>query len=191
MTGLLTLYDSVAAALERWLDGLLPLLARFVFAAVLLVYFWHSAATKLGDGLFGVLRPSTGAYAQIFPRAMEAVTYDVSQLGVFHWLVVVAGMWAEFLLPLLILLGLATRLAALGMIGFVVVQSLTDLYGHGGIAHLETVGAWFDRLPDAAILDQRAFWVLLLLVLVIKGGGALSLDRMLGRSLLGRTHHSA
>lgn len=188
MTALVTLYDMISDALERSLDGLLPLLARLIFAAVLLAYFWASAVTKLGDGLFGFLQPSTGAYAQIFPRAMEAVTYDVSQLGVFHWLVVVAGTWAEFLLPLLIVLGLATRLAALGMIGFVAVQSLTDLYGHGGIEHPETLGAWFDRMPDAVILDQRALWVFLLLVLVIKGGGALSLDRVIGRVVIGGRH---
>ncbi|WP_417523520.1 DoxX family protein [Marinovum sp.] len=188
MTALVNLHDMISDAIERALDGLLPLLARLVFAAVLLVYFWNSAMTKLGDGLFGFLQPSTGAYAQIFPKAMEAVTYDVSQLGVFHWLVVVAGTWAEFLLPLMIVLGLLTRLAALGMIGFVVVQSLTDLYGHGGINHPETLGAWFDRVPDAAILDQRAFWLFVFLVLVIKGGGALSLDRVIGRAVLGRTH---
>jgi len=71
----------------------------------------------------------------------------------------------------------------LGMIGFVVVQSLTDLYGHGGIEYIETVGAWFDRLPDGVVLDQRAFWVLALLVLVFKGAGPLSLDRLFKSAL--------
>ena len=63
------------------------------------------------------------------------------------------------------------------MIGFVVLQSLTDLYGHGAIEEAGTLGAWFDKAPDAVILDQRALWVFLLLVLVVKGAGALSLDR--------------
>ena len=112
---------------------------------------------------------------------MEAAGYDVSQLGFFHWAVVLAGTWAEFLLPLLIVLGLFTRLAALGMIGFVVMQSLTDLYGHGAISEPATLGAWFDKAPDAVILDQRALWVFLLLVLVVKGAGALSLDALLSR----------
>lgn len=179
MDRLMTLSHSAAQMLERLGGHLLPLLARFVFAATLLGYFWASGLTKLGDGIFGFLSPSTGAYAQIFPKAMEAVTYDVSQLSWFHWLVVVAGTWAEFLLPLLIVVGLFTRLAAFGMIGFVVVQSLTDLYGHGGIEHAGTLGAWFDKAPDSLILDQRAFWVLLLITLVIKGAGALSLDRLL------------
>ena len=159
--------------------GLLPSAARAVFAAVLLVYFWASALTKLGDGVLGVLRPSTGAYAQIFPKAIEAAGYDASQLSLFHHLVVLAGTWAEFLLPALVVLGLLTRVASLGMIGFIAVQSLTDLFGHGGLAHAETLGAWFDRAPDAVILDQRALWLLPLLVLVLRGGGAISLDRLL------------
>lgn len=161
-------------------DGVvLPTLARFTFAAVLLVYFWHAAATKLGPGLFGLFQPAMGAYAQIFPRAMEAAGFDPGQLGLWHWAVVVAGTAAEFVLPALIVLGLLTRLAALGMIGFVVLQSLTDLYGHGGIEHAATLGAWFDRMPDGAILDQRLFWVFVLVTLVMKGAGPLSLDRAL------------
>ena len=162
-------------------DGLLPLIARAVFAATLLVYFWASGLTKLGDGLFGWLFPSVGAYAQIFPRQMEAVVYDVSQLGVFHWAVVTAGTWAEFILPVMILLGVLIRPAALGMIGFIVVQSLTDLYGHGGIEHAATLGALFDRAPDGVILDQRLMWSFVLLVPMLKGAGALSVDALLGR----------
>ena len=183
MHRLFSFHNRVFALVETGGDVLLPLLARFVFAAVLLFYFWHSAVTKLGDGIFGFLNPSTGAYAQIFPKQMESVSYDVSQLGTGHWLVAVLGTWAEFLLPALIVLGLFTRLAALGMIGFVTVQSLTDLYGHGGIAHPETLGAWFDRIPDAPILDQRLFWMLLLVTLVLKGGGWLALDRLVARRL--------
>ena len=183
MTRLIPLYRRATTRLEALSDGLLPLLARLTFAATLVGYFWASARTKLGDGMLGFLRPSTGAYAQIWPRQFEAVGYDASQLGVLHWAVTLAGTWAEFLLPLLIMLGLATRLAALGMIGFVTVQSLTDLYGHGGIAHPETLGAWFDRIPDAPILDQRLFWMLLLVTLVLKGGGWLALDRLVARRL--------
>lgn len=170
-------FASFGTSLNRTGDQALPLLARLVFAGVLLQYYWASGLTKLGDGFFGFLLPSSGAYVQIFPKAMEATGYDVSQLSVFHWAVVVAGTWAEFILPLLIVVGLLTRLAALGMIGFIIVQSLTDLFGHGGIAHEGTLGAWFDRMPDALILDQRAFWVLCLLILVFKGAGAIGLDR--------------
>lgn len=167
------------AAMLNKLDWAVPTLARLLFASALLNYFWASGLTKLGDGVLGVFQPSVGAYAQIFPRVMESVVYDTSQLNLFHWVVVVAGTWAEFILPALVVLGLLTRLSSLGMIGFIVVQSLTDLYGHGAIEHEGTLGAFFDRFPDAIILDQRAFWVFALLVLVIKGAGPLSLDRLL------------
>ena len=158
-------------------------MARFVFAAVLFMYFWNSGLTKLGDGVLGLFQPSFGAYAQIFPKAVEAAGYDPSMLTWFHWAVVVGGTVAEFVLPILIVIGLATRLAALGMIGFVVIQSLTDLYGHGGIEHAETLGTWFDRIPDHAILDQRAFWMLLLVTLVVKGAGVLSVDHIIKRQV--------
>lgn len=180
MNALVSLHNAVFDRIER-ADWILPTLARFLFAALLLMYFWVSGLTKLGDGLLGIFQPSLGAYAQIFPKAMEAVSYDASQLSAFHWLVVVAGTWAEFILPVLIVIGLMSRLAALGMIGFVVVQTLTDLYGHGAIEEAKTVGAWFDKAPDAVIMDQRALWVFLLLVIVVKGAGVLSVDQFLSR----------
>ena len=154
-------------------DAVLPTLARLTFAGVLLIYFWNSGMTKLGDGMFGFLTPRSGAYAQIFPKAFEATGYDTSQLTVFHWAIVTGGTIAEFILPLLIVLGLLTRLSALGMIGFIAVQSLTDIYGHGG-----TLGAWFNKASGELIADQRAFWIVALLVLVFKGAGPLGLDRL-------------
>lgn len=179
MQALVTLHNTIFDALDRAAGSwLMPLLARFTFAATLLVYFWSSAMTKLGDGPLGLLRPSVGAYAQIFPRQLEAAGYDAGQLSILHWLVVVAGTWAEFLLPALVVLGLATRLAALGMIGFVALQSLTDIYGHG-LTDAASIGAWFDRLPDGVILDQRLFWGFTLAYLVVRGAGAISLDALL------------
>nr|WP_290428624.1 DoxX family membrane protein [Defluviimonas salinarum] len=158
----------------------MPTLARFVFAGVLLIYYWNSARTKFGEGITGLFRPSDGAYIQIFPKAVEAAGYDFSQLGPFHWAVTLAGTWAELLLPLLIVLGLLTRLASLGMIGFVLVQSLTDILGHG--VGGDDLGRWFDATPGALILDQRALWIMLLLPLVLMGAGPLSLDRLLARN---------
>lgn len=173
-------YHRLSSALERQSSVILPTLARLIFAGVLCAYFWASGKTKLGDSLFSL---SDGAFAQIFPKAFEAAGYDSSLLGLHHQVVAMAGTFAEFLLPLLIIIGFLTRLAAIGMIGFVIVQSLTDVYGHG--ADQETIGQWFDRAPDSLILDQRAFWIFVLLVLVIKGAGALSVDRVLRQWLSG------
>jgi putative oxidoreductase len=182
MTFLVSLYDAVFGLIERIGDWAMPLIARFVIAATLLFYYWNSGLTKLGDGVFGIFRPSVGAYMQIFPKQLESVGYDTAQLTNFHWLVVVCGTWAEFLLPALIVLGLLTRLAALGMIAFVVMQSLTDVFGHG-ITDTKTLGAWFDRFPDSIIMDQRLFWVFVLIYLVVRGAGAVSLDTLVRRRL--------
>ena len=179
MNTLVLLHNSIFSQIERMQGWLVPTLARLVFAGVLLIYFWNSAMTKLGDGVFGIFKPSDGAYAQIFPRALEAAGYDSSQLGAFHWLVATVGTVSEFVLPALIILGLLTRLAALGMIGFIIMQSLTDIFGHS--AGAETIGSWFDRFSDAHIVDQRAFWLFLLIVLVVRGAGPLSLDRLFAR----------
>ncbi len=181
MKALINLHNSVFGQISKSAPFILPSLARFTFAATLLVYYFLSGTLKIGDGFTGLFVPASGAYFQIFPKAIEAVGYDVTQLGVFHYLVVLAGTWAEFILPILIVIGLFTRLAALGMIGFVTMQTLTDLYGHGGIEHAKTLGAWFDRFPDGVILDQRLFWMFVLITLVMKGGGPLSVDRILSR----------
>ncbi|MGB7243892.1 MAG: DoxX family protein [Sulfitobacter sp.] len=179
MNALKALHRAVFGWLEN-ADWLLPTLARLMFAGILLMYFWVSALTKIGTGFGGIFTLDDGVYMQIFPRAMAAVGYDSSQLGLYHKATALVGTWAEFALPLLIVVGFLTRLAALGLIGFITVQSLTDLFAHGKISDAKVLGAWFDRFPDAMIMDQRAFWVFLLLVLVIKGAGPVSFDRAIG-----------
>lgn len=161
---------------NRIAPELLPAFARFTFAATLLMFFWRSAQTKFGDGFSGLWTPSLNAYAQVFPKSFEAAGYDVSAMSIAHQLIVVAGAWGEIILPLLIVLGLLTRLASLGMLIFLAVMTLVDISGHG-----VTVGAWFDGDPKGLIADQRLYWVLALLVLLCHGGGKLSLDNLLGR----------
>ena len=166
------IFDKISNTLGYWF---LPTFARFSFLAVLFFYFWNSAKTKL-DGIFAV---SDNGYIQIFPKMFEAAGYDSSQLGFFQWIVVLAGSYAEFILPILIVLGLFTRLAALGMMGFVVVQSLTDVYGHGVTG--KTLGGWFDGPSDSLIMDQRLLWFVVFATLLVKGAGPLSLDRLLSK----------
>jgi putative oxidoreductase len=102
---------------------------------------------------------------------------------VLPWgLIVALGTYAEFLLPVLIVAGLATRPAALGMIGFTLVQSWVDVAFHG--ADATTLGALFDRDPAGVILDQRALWLFLYAYLAVKGAGAVSLDALLRRRAL-------
>ena len=179
-TGLLGLDAPLWTAAEAATTGLPGLAARIVFLLVLAPYYLASALTKVGEGFPGALLPEAGAYVQILPGAMERVGYDPSQIGLFGQMIVHAGTWAEFVLPMLVVLGLLARWAALGMIGFVVVQSVVDVTGHG--ADAATIGAWLDRAPDAAILDQRLLWAFVLGMVVLKGAGWLSVDRLIGRA---------
>ncbi len=184
LSAAVNLHGQVTSALERALDGwFLGLLARLVFLAVLFVYFFNSALTKVDlqeAGLIGFFTIKDNAYFQIIPAVVERFSYDASQVPFFPYgLIVTLGTYSEFLLPLLIVLGFLTRLAALGMTVFVAVQSYVDIAFHN--ADAATIGAWFDNLSNAVILDQRAFWVFLLLYLVVRGPGAISLDYVLGR----------
>ena len=150
----------------------------FRSASVLLLYFWSSFLTKISPGLLGFLSISSNAYYQILPSIIDAAGNDVANVAFFPWKIIVfLGTYTEFLLPLLIVLGLLTRLASLGMIGFIIVQSFVDVNFHEIGA--EATGALFDRFPDAAIMDQRLLWIVPLSFLVIKGAGSLSLDALL------------
>ncbi|MGR6429288.1 DoxX family protein [Rhizobium sp. PAMB 3174] len=173
------LYADIFSSIERALDGwFLGLAARLVFLAVLYLYFLNSALTKVGDGLLGLVRLSAGAYYQIVPQAVDAAGGDVDAIGFLPWgLIVHLGTYAEFVLPALIVAGLFTRAAALGMIGFIAVQTLVDITLH--MVDAETIGALFDRFPDSVIADQRLLWVFPLAYLAIKGAGLVSLDALL------------
>jgi putative oxidoreductase len=174
------LHDTVFGSLSRAAgDWFIPFAARFAFAAVLALYYWNSGLTKIGDGFFGFLDIQSGAYFSILGESgMLAYDFDTANVPFYLDIVVYLGSWMEFILPALVIIGLFTRVAALGMIFFVLVQSWVDVAVHK--VGPETVGMLFDRISDSAIWDQRTLWVFLLVVLVIKGAGALSVDRLIG-----------
>ncbi len=180
MAFIITLYTRFSGQIEALLGNwFLPTLARFSFAAVLYHYFFNAAKTKLGHGIFGFLHPSDTAYIQIFPKTYEAVGYDSSALGSFHWLVAVIATNTELVLPFLLVIGLFTRLTAIGMAGFVLMQSYVDVTGHdlGG----EDIGAWFDGTSNSLLMDQRLLWMVLFAIMIAKGGGPFSIDAVLKR----------
>lgn len=161
----------VEPMLDRWFLGLF---ARLVFLAVLLPYYINSALTKFDSPL----AIADSAYYQIALPAVEAAGGDVSAVSFFPWgLMVFFGSYGEFILPLLLVAGLFTRIAALGMIGFIIVQTLTDILVHNVDA--TTIGTLFDRFPDSVILDQRLLWIFPLAYLAVKGAGLLSMDKLL------------
>lgn len=167
--------DGLAKQGNTWLVGLG---ARLTFLSVLFFYFWDSAKTKVGEGFAGLLEIQEGAYYQILSEAtIESYDYDTANLPWYFDTIVYAGTYMEFLLPILIVIGLFTRLAALGMIGFIVVQSFVDIVYHDLAPKAQ--GMFFDKLPDGLIMDQRLLWGFIFFVLLIKGAGKLSLDAIL------------
>lgn len=185
LKGIVRLHDGVFGAAEGLAGNwFLPFAARLAFFAVLFFYFINSWKTKVEGGIAGFFSIRDSAYYQIVPWAVDAAGGDIAQVGLLSHLIVFAGTVAEFVLPVLIVAGLFTRVAALGMIGFVAVQTLVDVNFHGVTG--DTLGALFDRFSDSLVADQRTLWAFLLLVLVVKGGGALSLDALLGRLFAGR-----
>lgn len=174
-------HNATFKLVERLTDGwFLGLLARFVFFGVLYFYFLNSFETKIGDGIAGFFSIQDSAYYQIALPAVDAAGGDVEAVPFLPWgLIVFLGTYTEFLLPLMIVLGLFTRIASAGMIGFIVVQTIVDITVHQ--VGPETVGALFDRFSDSLILDQRTLWIFPLIYLVVKGGGAVSLDGILAK----------
>lgn len=172
-------FGSVERAFGGWFLGLL---ARLVFAAVLFFYFFNSALTKIGSGPLGFLDITDGAYFQILPPVMERYGFDASQVPFVPWgLIVHAGAYSELILPILLVVGLFTRIAALGMIVFVAVQTYVDIAFHG--VDEKTAGALFDRFQNSAISDQRALWLFPLVYLAVRGPGLISLDAVLRRGV--------
>ncbi|MEQ8285626.1 DoxX family protein [Thalassospira sp.] len=163
-----TLIDAIVGRVGR---DHLGLASRLVFVLLLLPYYFNSALTKIdGIGL------SAGAFAQILPPIAEQYLYDTTAIPFFPWhLIVWAGTMAEFVLPVLIAIGLLTRLSALGMIGFVIVQTIVDVVFHGA-----AIGSLANGLPTE-LIDQRLLWVFVLGILVFAGGGKVSLDGVLNR----------
>ncbi|NQV45117.1 MAG: DoxX family protein [Rhodospirillales bacterium] len=175
------IHADAVEALHDMTDGwFMGLMARFVFASVLLVFFLNSAATKLGSGFPGILMAKAGAYAQILPSLAEAVGYDTSKIAFIPWgLIVHLGAYGEALIPVMIVLGLFTRLASFAMIGFIAVMTYVDIWSHG--IGEKAVGGMFDRVQDSIVSDQRLLWIFPLIYLAIHGAGSVSFDRLLRR----------
>lgn len=151
-----------ARAVPGWLAripySLIALLARFSIAAV----FWNSAQTKV-QGL--VINLVSGEIALGWPRLSDnavALFRDEYKLPLLApELAATLAASAEHVLALLLLLGLATRLSAAGLLGMTLVIQL-----------LVYPGAY----------ATHGTWAALLLLLMARGPGAVSLDHALVRS---------
>lgn len=139
-----SLWSRAAALAQRLIcDSLLSLVARIAIAAI----FWLSGRTKV-TGLL-TIKDSTYVLFQEEYR-LPLVPPDIAA----H-----LAVYAEHLLPLLLVLGLFTRGAALALLGM---TAVIEVFVY----------------PDA--WPTHLSWAGLLLLLMARGGGALSLDHRLG-----------
>jgi putative oxidoreductase len=145
--------------LGHWPDSALALLARFSIAAV----FWSSGQTKI-EGL--AINLVSGEFQLGWPRLSENAVYlfrEEYRLPLLSpELGATLAALGEHVLPLLLLLGLATRLSALGLLGMTAVIQLF-VY------------------PDA--YATHGTWAAVLLYLIAHGPGRLSLDAWIARRL--------
>lgn len=143
--------------IERFPNTLLALVARFSIAAV----FWKSGQTKV-QGL--ALDIVNGEFSWGWPRLSDSVVdlfreeYRLPLMA--PEIAAMLAATAEHLFPVLILMGLATRLSALALLGMTMTIQLF-VY------------------PDA--YPTHGTWAAVLLYLMVHGPGKLSLDHWIAR----------
>jgi putative oxidoreductase len=143
-TGVRAAWNRVAAALDRWIGhSLIALAARFAIAGI----FFLSGRTKV-DGWLTVSENAIALFADEYkvPVLSPALAAHLAA-------------YAEHLFPILLVLGLCTRLSALALLGMTAVIQVF-VYPDAWPTHLS--------------------WAALLLYLAGRGAGAVSLDRALG-----------
>lgn len=128
-------------------------------AALLLVrvalggVFWRSGQTKIAEGTWFSISDTT---YELFRTEYAAVPLPSDFAAV-------AAATAEHVFPVLLLLGLATRFSALALLGMTMVIQL--------FVYPE---AWW---------PVHSLWAALALVLIVRGGGMVSLDAILAARL--------
>jgi putative oxidoreductase len=174
-------FGRIEAMLASWLPALF---ARLAFGVVLAGYYWQSALGRFAEGLAAPLRLNEAAYAEVLPLVAQAHAAVGDPVPTLPWALVVALVsWAEIILPGLILVGLATRVAALAMVLVVLAGGVTQRLQAGVSPLPGALGGLFDADPSG-FLDQRLLWLVPLMALMIRGAGQVSLDRLFGPRLL-------
>lgn len=154
---MMKLVSALLAALQRIPHSLVALLARFSLAAV----FWKSGQTKV-EGL--ALDIVEGQFQWGVPRLADsavALFRDEYRLPLLppEWAAPLAAA-GEHALALLLLLGLATRLSALGLLAM---TAVIQIFVYPGA------------------YATHGTWAALLLYLAAQGPGTVSLDHLLTR----------
>jgi len=149
---------AIPKKLIRAVSGTVPEGIALLFTRVALAgIFWRSARTKVEDGSLLTIKDTT--FFQFSDAPFNQVPILNGELGAY------VTTYTEHVLPILLLLGLATRLGALGVLGMtLVIQAFV--------------------FPEMAVWWQtHILWVAMALVLIVRGGGLFSLDRLIGHRL--------
>ena len=138
--------------LDRLIAALPPAIGLLALRLALAIPFWRSGLTKW-DGWFSLSSGARYLFEQEFKLHIfgQALAYPFPLTAAF-----LAGL-GELVLPVLLVLGLGTRLAALGILGMTLVIQLT--------------------IPDG-LLNFHLPWAAMALGLMAYGGGLLSLDAL-------------
>jgi len=151
MHSLLTYSERVTGFLSgRFIQGVALLLCRVSLAGV----FWRAGRSKIDDGTLLTISDSTRFLFE----------YEYSGVPLPTQLSLYLATYAEHALPILLVLGLATRFASLALL----VMTMT-------IQLFVYPEAWW---------AVHSLWAALCLVLVSAGGGILSADECIRRRLV-------
>jgi putative oxidoreductase len=148
MQAILNTYDRAAALVSaKWAETIMLLMVRAALAGI----FWRSGRTKVEEG--SLLTVSENTIYQFGDDPFNKVPLLPSDVAAY------LTTYAEHALPILLVIGLFTRLSALALMGMTLVIQLFVF-----------PEAWW---------QVHILWVALALVLIVRGGGGLSMDRLL------------
>ncbi|EXS70238.1 DoxX family protein [Sphingobium sp. Ant17] len=147
MQHIATFYDRIVAiAASRLAEGVALLLARIALAGI----FWRSGRSKVTEGSLFEISDST---RYLFENDYAAVPLPAEIAAPLATL-------GEHLFPVLLVIGLATRLSAAALLAMTLVIQIF-VYPQ----------AWW---------TTHMLWAALAAVLIVRGGGVLSLDTPIG-----------
>jgi putative oxidoreductase len=139
-------YDRLIGLVSgRAVESLVLLFTRVAFAGI----FWRSARTKVDEG----------SWLSISDTTYFLFAEEYSGVPLPSDLAALLATVSEHVFPILLVLGLLTRLSALALLGMTIVIQI--------FVYPE---AWW---------SVHALWAALALILIVRGGGTLSLDALL------------
>lgn len=143
-TGIIGLWNRCTGKMEQWIShNLIALAARIAIAAI----FFYSARTKV-DGLLSIKDSTFTLFAEEYKVPLLPPEFAAHM-----------ATYAEHLFPILLVLGLCTRLSAAALLGMTAVIQIF-VY------------------PDA--WPTHLTWAVPMLYLIGRGGGSWTIDHRLG-----------